>query len=121
MNILARIERLYTGSGRVFLHGDLLSHLHGGYVFVTPETALMGFRCRSSDVIEARDSGGNVQPWQADEDGDCWFVWLAVGNIGDVIRFIPRPADFVAFARRDKVRIWEFKEITRLAKITGTG
>lgn len=116
MNILARIERIYTGSGRAFLHGDLLSHLHAGYVFVTPQAALMGFRCRSSDVIAARDCGGNLQPWQAEEDGDCWFVWLAVGDIADLIRFIPRPAKFVAFSRRNVIKCYRFEEITRLAK-----
>ena len=113
MNILARIEKLYHGSGRTFLHGDLIEHLHSGYVFITPQAALMGFRCKASDVRDAIKGGWGVKPHQADEDGDCWMVWLAVGTVRDVLTMTPFPLPFVAFARRDRLRLWRFAEITK--------
>ena len=122
MNILARIERLYEHSGRVFMPDDVLAHLATGYTFVTPRSALMGFLTKADSVRYSLARGDAITPARhAEPYGDCWFVWLAVGRLTDFLPMIPFDVPYVAFARRDKVRIWKFKEITRLAKITGTG
>lgn len=114
MNLVQRIRQLYHGSGRAaYLQHDLDAHLARGYIFKTPDAMLMGFRCRSDDIRQAIHDRGTINIEQADEAGCCWFVWLAVGDIVDLLRFVPRPAEYVAFSRRGQLRIWRMAELER--------
>lgn len=113
MKPIDRAKRLYGAADESF-ERDLAMCMRFGYVFATPDAILMGFRCRS-DVIRAFKVGGlTVSPHLASEDGDTWFVWLAVGNLTGVLRYVPRPAKFVAFSRRNVVKLYRFEELTRL-------
>lgn len=116
MTITDQVRRLYRDNGRGgSFPDDLQEHIARGYVFSTPEALLMGFRCRSDDVMQAIHDRARFVPSQADDEGDTWFVWLAVGNLAGVLRYVPYPAKFVAFSRKNVVKLYRFKELTRLA------
>lgn len=116
MTILKHIRKLYRDNGRYGdFDADYRAHFAHGYVFHTPTFSMMGFRCRSEDISSALQWRESVAPRShANESGDCWFIWLAVGNLSEVLRFIPRESEFVAFARRGRVRLWRFAEITKI-------
>lgn len=74
------------------------AHLLHGYVFSTPSAFLMG-RPIAKDAPHALQA----DPWYVFpfDECDCWMVWLAAGDVAEMIRLIPYPLPWLAWARRD--------------------
>jgi hypothetical protein len=51
-------------------------------------------------------------------DGNCWFIWLAAGDMAEFFKICPQPKDFVCFSRGDVARCWEFERLRRLCTLT---
>lgn len=118
--IFARVQHAYRDrhgvEGYRMLSHDLFAIMRHGYVLHTPLACLMGFQCWEGAVRAAADRGDTITAREhADQGGDCWFVWFALGDLREVIRLIPFDLKSVAFSRRDVLRVWKFEEITRLS------
>jgi hypothetical protein len=72
----------YRKYSRLNFWDDLLYYLQTGYVICQPTIFAM-FR-----PIERDGKRG-------------WFVQMAVGEIGELLRYVPCPLDFIAFCRND--------------------
>lgn len=88
---------------------DLEAHLLNGYVFSTPTVFVMG-RLVQRDAEPALI----VDPWHRFEDGDCWLVYLAAGNLAEIPRFIPSPKKYVAWERENSLRVHLSTQVIRL-------
>ncbi len=75
---------------------DLVYYLKTGYVFCSP-TCFAMFR-----PIEREGKRG-------------WFVQMAVGEIGELLRWVPCPLDFIAFCRNndDNMRVIEWNHFVK--------
>lgn len=49
-----------------------------------------------------------LDPWEADEGGDCWHVWLWAGTVRDWQRVVPYPLPWISFHRGDRLRLHRF-------------
>lgn len=79
------------------------AHLQVGYVFSGYDFFLLG-RQVSSDWDEARI----CDPWQVDEQGDAWHVWLYAGSMSAWQRLVPYPLPWLMFHRRGKLKRFHF-------------
>lgn len=90
------------------LREDLEAHLVHGWVFSTPELFLMG-RVVRHDWPEDRI----LDPWDTDEAGDCWHVWLCSGDILEALAMMPFPLPWVSYQRRNVLRVVEAGRLLR--------
>lgn len=87
---IARVN--YAKYSRLNFWNDLMEYMRTGYVVCCPTVFAM------------------FKP--IDRDGKRgWFVQMAVGNILDLLRFVPCELDFIAFCRNndDNMRVIEWK------------
>jgi hypothetical protein len=100
---------------------DLEAHLFNGYVFNTPDLFVMGRAVDSS-----AEQSAIVNPWHtfAREQCDAWLVYLAAGDLRQLITLFPYPLPKIGFERINKLRFYRFQEFTatisRLCTITKT-
>lgn len=79
MSPYEQVERLYETHPRQYtFEEDLRRFSKMGYVFSTPDSFIMGYHL-----------------------SDCWFIYAFAGNLGDAFKFMPHPATWVEFVRRD--------------------
>lgn len=78
------------------LWSDLLSRfIRSGVVISTPSTFLLA---RKAD---AADFDSHVSPLHFPTAGDCWNVWLAIGDLAELRRLWERhPLPWVSYYRR---------------------
>lgn len=89
---------------------DLFLHLlHGGVVVSTPEVFAMVRPVVSTWGIERLRI-----PSETAQDGDCWWIWLAAGDVGRLFDWpLPRKR-WVAFERANTPKLWEYDRLRRL-------
>jgi hypothetical protein len=92
---------------RSFEH-DLFLHLMHGYVISTPEVFAMVRPVRSSWGLELLRT-----PSETDSAGDCWWVWLAAGDVRKLFDWLP-PKKWVAWECSNTPRFWEYDRLRRL-------
>ena len=90
---------------------DLEAHLQNGYVYSTPTAFVMG-----RPVDSAADPAQIVDPWHGFDPAVCdaWLVYLAAGNIADVLRQEPFPLTFFMWERKNVLRRFHAKTVKRL-------
>lgn len=90
---------------------DLEAHLQNGYVFSTPTAFVMG-----RPVDSGADPAQIVDPWHGFDLPQCdaWLVYLAAGNIADVIRQEPFQLTFFMWERKNVLRRFHAKTVKRL-------
>lgn len=89
---------------------DLAAHLEpGGYVISCP-AFFISFRAvpRSAPMEQL------LNPWWRwpDEQCDCWFIWLAAGDVCAAAHMIAREfgsKKWVAFQREGPAKFWRFE------------
>jgi len=77
---------------------DLENHLFVGWVFNSPSLFLMG-RQVMSDWPHHMIADSGV----SDDEGDCWHVWLAAGDMKEAIRLIPHDLPWLSFERNNRL------------------
>lgn len=90
---------------------DLEAHLQNGYVFSTPTAFVMG-----RPVDSGADPAQIVDPWHGFDPAQCdaWLVYLAAGNIADVLRQEPFALTFYLWERKNVLRRFHAKTVKRL-------
>lgn len=92
---------------RTFEH-DLFLHLMHGTVIATPDVFAMVRPVRSDwGLDDLRD------PSLVDPAGDCWWIWLAAGDVGRLFGWL-EPKLFVAFERKNTPKRVRYERIHRL-------
>jgi hypothetical protein len=71
----------------------LEAHLLYGYVFSTPDAFVMGRPVRRDG-----DVGDVWRTWPL-EECDAWFVWVGVGEVAQLLDFIPFPLPWIGWNR----------------------
>lgn len=80
---------------------DLALHLENGYVLSTPKAFVMGRRVDRQAPAEHL-----LDPARVWESGDCWWVWLASGDLRDVLGLMPFPLPWIGFERNNRPRFY---------------
>jgi len=100
---------------------DLAAHLEpGGHIVSTPEYFVM---FRAVPVDAAMDQVLN--PWWRwpAEECDCWYIWLAAGDLAKAGEMLVREfgaKKWLAFQREGPPRYWRFEStISWLARTAG--
>jgi hypothetical protein len=90
---------------------DLEAHLQTGYVFSTPTAFVMG-----RPVYSGADPAQIVDPWHGFDAATCdaWLIYLAAGNIADVLRQEPFPLTFFMWERKNVLRRFYAKTVKRI-------
>ena len=109
MNILAQAKEFYDKLDDS-MEEDIARYMANGYVFVTPDSLLLGKAVR-------KDGGDPVDQWNVTAP-DSWFVKTAIGEscISEFIERIPYPLPFVGWQRalKNKPVIWfDYDQINR--------
>lgn len=108
MNILIRAKKLYDQCG-IEMNADIAAYMAHGYVFITPNSFLLG---------KAVDSTSNLHPkdqWDV-KNPNAWYVHMAVGGVKEFINKIPYPLPFVGWmrvAKNQSIRWYDFTRIIR--------
>ena len=109
MNILAQAKDLYDKCG-IDMNRDIAAYCANGYVFITPDSFLLGKAVNSKSEVHPQDQ------WNV-ENPDAWYVNMAVGcGVAEFINRIPYPLPLVGWMRQLKsqpVRWYDFKRIIR--------
>ena len=109
MNILLKAEKFYEKLGAC-LEDDVIQYMTNGYVFVTPQSLLLGKAVR-------KDGGDPDGQWNVTAP-DAWYVKTAVGEdcISEFIDRIPHPLPYVGWSRalKDKPVMWfDYERVLR--------
>ena len=88
---------------------DLFLHLTLGHVVSTPTLFAM-FRPVHRDWPLHRLRN----PMDSDPAGDCWWIWLAAGDLAQLFAFPASPKKWVAFERANSPRFWSYDRLRRL-------
>jgi hypothetical protein len=110
MNILERAKEFYEQiNGDMFK--DIASYSAYGYVFITPQTLLLGKAVRSDSDTHPDEQWGVIGP-------DAWYVRTAIGDdaISEFINRIPYPLSFVGWMRylkKQPIKWYDFNRINR--------
>jgi hypothetical protein len=81
----------------------LEAHLFGGHVISGPDRFVLG-RQVMHDWPEERLR----DPWQVDETGDCWMVWLWAGDVQGWLAVVPWRLPWLCWHRGERLRIHRF-------------
>lgn len=110
MNPLVQAIKLRASVGADFW-AEFQAHLATGVVISTPRIFLMGRPCpKGADMSDIR------QRWSSSKC-DAWFVWCAVGELGDLLAAIPFPLPWIGWHRQG--RGWERNHWVRATKLAG--
>ena len=110
MNILARVKEFYDQKGGD-MFSDVSAYASKGYVFITPQTFLLGKAVRSDSEIHPDNQ------WMV-SGPDAWYVRSAIGDnaISEFIDRIPYPLPLVGWMRQLKkkpIKWYDFNRIIR--------
>lgn len=88
---------------------DLEAHLLNGYVFSTPDYFVMG------RAVDSKASYAEItNPWHVFESVDAWWVYLASGDLSQIILACPYGLPLIGFERLNKPRFYSANRITAL-------
>lgn len=80
---------------------DLEAHLLGGWVISTPAAFAMG-----RPVQRSAPAADILNPWHQfpAEHADAWLIYLAAGDLRQLLRWIPHPLPWIGWERSNKLR-----------------
>tara|TARA_R100000406_G_C3105344_1_gene123026 strand:- start:773 stop:1111 length:339 start_codon:yes stop_codon:yes gene_type:complete len=110
MNILSRVKLFYDQTGGD-MFSDISAYASKGYVFITPQTFLLGKAVNSKSEIHPDNQ------WMV-SGPDAWYVRTAIGDnaISEFIDRIPHPLPLVGWMRQLKkkpIKWYDFNRIIR--------
>ena len=91
---------------------DLFLHLEHGYVISGPEFFVMGRAVRRDATY-----GAITSPWIDHKDPDCWWVYLASGDVRKFSRAMPYPLPWIGFERDNVPAFYATERILRRVPI----
>ena len=114
MNILARAKLLYDECG-LDMNADIAAYAAHGYVFITPNSFLLGKAVNTNVDIHPDHQWKVISP-------NAWYVSSAVGEngVGEFIKRIPYPLPYVGWMRHLKkkpIKWYDFNRINRRKKL----
>lgn len=89
---------------------DVEAHFCNGLVISTPSVFIL-----ARAVSRGATREQIVDPWVRFPDHltDAWHVYLAAGDLFQIVRHCPEPKEWVAFERGNVLRFWRFQSIRR--------
>ncbi len=95
-----------------------MQHLAQGYCVSTPEYYIC-----ARPVTKGHPEMANPFAEFALEDCDCWFVWMAGGDLRLLWTILPHDLPWTAFYRHNtqRIRYYETEELHRRASMMGGG
>jgi hypothetical protein len=116
--IRALAVHLETGATQAALDREIGLHLVHGFVFSTPLGFVMGRPVRHDAPEEEIMDIAVSHP-----AADCWLIWLAAGDLSELVRHFPYWLPLVAFHRGDTLRSGKqplrFYNFERLVELAG--
>jgi hypothetical protein len=112
VNAFAKALLVYSAEpcARTF-DADLHAHLlHGGFVLCRPDVFLM-----ARPVARTAERAAIVNPFVVFPRAqcDCWHVYLVAGSVGEALRFMPHPLEWVSWERENVLRFYRLESIRR--------
>lgn len=89
---------------------DLLEHFQRGIVYSTPTAFIMGRAVVLAEPENIFDLSYEFLPGEV----DCWFVWLAAGNLGEFFSACPFPLPHISYQTGRKFKTWDFHRLRNL-------
>ena len=108
MNILLKAQELYDQCG-IDMNADIAAYAAHGYVFITPDSFLLGKAVNSKSEVHPQDQ------WNV-EDPDAWYVNMAVGGVKDFISKIPYPLPLVGWMRETKKQPMRWYDLGKILR-----
>ena len=108
MNILLKTKKLYDEIG-IDMYRDISAYSINGYVFITPETFMVGKGVRTDSDTKPQDQWNVKNP-------NAWYIHMAVGKIKNFWKYLPYPLPKIGFMRATKnqpIRWYDFNRIKR--------
>ncbi len=90
---------------------DVELHMLHGYIFSTPDVFVMGRPVNKDAPHSLIVDPSHVFPR---EQWNCWLLYLAAGRLGDFWRWEPFPLDFIAWERKNVLRIYYAQTVKTL-------
>lgn len=87
---------------------DVALYLKFGYVIATPQVFLMG-----RPVEKGASYQQLMDLTHQFESPDCWWIFLAAGNLKEFFRYEPFPLPYFGWERSNKPRYWKRKDLIR--------
>jgi len=104
-------RRINDAAGGTAWETDVAAHLSSGGYFLASGSHVLLWR----PVWRAWPEARLLNPWEADPEGDAWYVWMAVGDVhlfADLVPIYP-VKDWVAFHRRGSPKWYRTAQLTR--------
>lgn len=108
---LETAQRINDAAGGTAWETDVAAHLSSGGHFLASGSHVLLWRPVWRDWPEER----LLNPWDADPDGNAWYLWMAVGDVrlfADLATIFPGK-EWVAFHRRGSPKWYRTEELTR--------
>lgn len=108
MNILLKAQELYDQCG-IDMNRDIAAYCANGYVFITPDSFLLGKAVNSKSEVHP------VDQWNV-ENPDAWYIHMAIGKAKKFWQYLPHPLPYIGWMRETKkqpMRWYDFKKILR--------
>lgn len=106
--------RLYDGAGHTAedMIRDMTWHAMRGYVLSTPcEFALarpVALRWGEDKICDLSDN--RLTDFELTLPLDCWHITVAVGDMRELMTYIPFPLPFISFERRECFRVYQMSK-----------
>ena len=108
MSILVKAKELYDQCG-IDMNADIAAYAAHGYVFITPDSFLLGKAVNSKSEVHPADQ------WNV-ENPDAWYVNMAVGDVKDFISKIPYPLPLVGWMRETKKQPMRWYDLGKILR-----
>ncbi|MDZ4287835.1 MAG: hypothetical protein U0984_07745 [Prosthecobacter sp.] len=86
------------------------TYLRHGFVWSSPRSFVLA-RAIAADWWQDHDR--LTDHTLSHPQGDCWFLWLAAGDMREFFEVCPQPKPFVCFCRRGLPRLWRYDRINQ--------
>ena len=112
MSILPQAKKLYEICD-LDMCQDIAVYAGNGYVFITPDTFLLG------KAVDSKSEEHPMNQWNV-KNPDAWYVHMSVGKVHDFFKFIPYKLPLIGWMRETKkqaIRWYDFDRIIRRKKL----
>jgi hypothetical protein len=90
------------------LEEDISLHLTFGWLYSDPDLLVM-----ARPVAQGADYLRLTNPALSFEEPNCWWIYLAVGDIGRALKLIPYPLAYIGWERNNEPRFHLFDRVVR--------
>lgn len=110
MSILVKAKELYDQCG-IDMNADIAAYAAHGYVFITPDSFLLG------KAVNSKSEAHPADQWNV-ENPDAWYVRSALNTLGlkKFLKLVPYPLPFVCWTRHLKNKPTKFHKFETLKR-----